>query len=168
MYGVPIINAWFFRRSVFDRVGNFDQSFLIAADRDFQARCLIHAVQLQSVERLFYHYRHHQDSMTVNSDLEKQEAYLSEELKLAKKFSNGTLASSNLRNRFIRWQDVLLFDLLISNLRRQNLIKALKWFVFALTEKPGRLFLFGLYFPYRLVKYLLRITFKARNNTIYE
>src|SRR5688500_9595921 len=35
VFGAPAINAWFFRRSVFDRVGKCDLAYPLGADRDF-------------------------------------------------------------------------------------------------------------------------------------
>jgi glycosyltransferase involved in cell wall biosynthesis len=66
--GSPVTNAWFFRRSVFAKVGYFDLRYPYASDRWF----LIHAaldggVRPVPIRQVLYHYRQHSGSGTVTS-----------------------------------------------------------------------------------------------------
>ena len=66
--GSPVTNGWFFRRSVFAKVGYFDLRYPYASDRWF----LIHAaldggVRPVPIRRVLYHYRQHSGSGTVTS-----------------------------------------------------------------------------------------------------
>ncbi|MGD0611139.1 MAG: glycosyltransferase family 2 protein [Anaerolineales bacterium] len=66
--GSPVTNGWFFRRSVFERVGYFDLRYHISSDRQF----LIHAaldggVRPVPIRQVLYHYRQHSGSATITS-----------------------------------------------------------------------------------------------------
>ena len=66
--GVPIINARFFRRRVYERVGLYDTRYPITADRDFMLRVALAGVKNAPLEGLVYHYRRHPGSQTLNSE----------------------------------------------------------------------------------------------------
>jgi glycosyltransferase involved in cell wall biosynthesis len=61
----PAFNAWFFRRSVFARIGHFDAGYRIAGDREFMLRFALTGPRFESVDRLIYRYRMHPDSLTM-------------------------------------------------------------------------------------------------------
>jgi len=67
MWGMPIINARFFRRSVFERVGFFDITYPIAADREWLLRCALKGITVKKVNSLFYHYQQHSQSLTFHN-----------------------------------------------------------------------------------------------------
>jgi glycosyltransferase involved in cell wall biosynthesis len=66
--GVPIINARFFRRRVYERVGRFDTHYAIAADRDFLMRVAVAGMKGAFLEGLVYHYRRHPGSLSLNRE----------------------------------------------------------------------------------------------------
>jgi glycosyltransferase involved in cell wall biosynthesis len=63
-FGLPIFNAHFFRRSVFDRIGCFDTAFSLLADREFLIRVAIAGLKNQIIDDLVYRYRCHPGSLT--------------------------------------------------------------------------------------------------------
>jgi glycosyltransferase involved in cell wall biosynthesis len=126
--GVPIINAWFFRRSVIDRIGAFDLNFRISADRDFLIRCYQHEITIHSVNRVFYQYRQHAGSQTINQNLAIQQKYLFENLVMASKYADSPLSSIVLKKLAHQWRDLTYLDLMIT---------------FLLRRKPGTAFCFG-------------------------
>ncbi len=65
--GLPIINARFFRRKVFERIGDFDLNYAIAADRDFLMRAALQGIPDAPVPRILYRYRWHAGSLTMNA-----------------------------------------------------------------------------------------------------
>jgi GT2 family glycosyltransferase len=156
MKGVPIINAWFFRRRVFEQIGLFDLGFPIAADRDFQIRCWLNNFKIHPIERFFYHYRNHQGSLTVNGDLAKQEGYLNDMLHLAEKYIDMDLGNPGIKRKFVEWQDLTVFELFISNMRRGNFRKSLAIVISAVRKKPSWLFVFMLQIPVRAIGYSYR------------
>jgi glycosyltransferase involved in cell wall biosynthesis len=65
--GLPIINSRFFRRSLFDRLGRFDLAYAVASDRDFLVRASLSGVKDVSTPEIFYRYRWHAGSLTMNA-----------------------------------------------------------------------------------------------------
>jgi glycosyltransferase involved in cell wall biosynthesis len=63
--GVPIINARFFRRSLMDWVGPFDQRFPVVADRDFLIRCIAGEARVVSISERVYRYTSPPGSLSV-------------------------------------------------------------------------------------------------------
>ena len=68
MYGVPAINARYFRRRLFARIGSFDIDFLISADREFLLRAALAKAQGRVIDRVLYRYRQHVGSRTLDPD----------------------------------------------------------------------------------------------------
>lgn len=66
-YGMPIINARFFRKAVYDRIGQYDIQYRIAADREFLLRAYVAGIKTLNLEKIIYHYRHHSGSLTINN-----------------------------------------------------------------------------------------------------
>lgn len=154
MRGVPIINAWFFRREVFERTGAFDLNFPIAADRDFQIRCWLSGIKIEPVEKFFYNYRKHQTSATGSGDLAMQEKYLRDMLRLADKYIRADLKNPPAAKKFIHWRDALQMDLVVSNLRRKNFRVSLRLIAINLKQKPAWLLTLLVQFPLRLLVFL--------------
>lgn len=63
LFGVPCLNAWFFRRSLFERLV-FDITFAISADRRFLAAA-IHGHEIGRIDAPVYAYRVHGGSGTM-------------------------------------------------------------------------------------------------------
>ena len=66
MFGNPGINGCFFRRSVFERVGLFNNDYHICADRDFVTRAALANVPSLSLDLPVLFYRAHGGSQTIN------------------------------------------------------------------------------------------------------
>jgi glycosyltransferase involved in cell wall biosynthesis len=62
--GSNFFNAWFFRRSTFDRIGRFNSNYKIVGDRDFMFRFALNDLKYTTIDDLVYRYRHHEDSLT--------------------------------------------------------------------------------------------------------
>jgi glycosyltransferase involved in cell wall biosynthesis len=68
MYGIPCINARFFRRRVFERIGDFSLDFSVAADRHFLLRLALAGGRGEALDRVGYFYRSHDASRTLNRE----------------------------------------------------------------------------------------------------
>jgi glycosyltransferase involved in cell wall biosynthesis len=66
LFGNPGINGCFFRRSVFENVGLFNNDFYICADRDFLTRAALSEVTSASLNIPTLWYRAHSNSQTIN------------------------------------------------------------------------------------------------------
>lgn len=146
----PVINAWFFRRRVFDRVGNFDLNFPIAADRDFLIRLYLAGFKPLFVNKVFYHYRMHSESLTINSGSPAKERFLAENLHLAEKYLDTVYSRRNFRSHCMNWHDLTAIELLIIYVRQGKLSSFLavlrsaikfnpKWPFIVLSQSPMRI-----------------------------
>ena len=62
---VPIVNARFFRKEIFDRVGLFDTRYRIVADREFLFRAALAGERTTPIPGIVYRYGWHKESITV-------------------------------------------------------------------------------------------------------
>ena len=65
LFGIPIINARFFRRALFDRIGLFDARYKLVADREFLLRAALAGELTASLPEVVYEYRSHAGSLTI-------------------------------------------------------------------------------------------------------
>jgi len=86
MMGVPIINARFFRRHVFTRVGFFDTRYELAADREFLLRAAFVGTRSESISRLIYEYRKHDNSMSLSGAIGQRLKIYSEHMTIAEHY----------------------------------------------------------------------------------
>ena len=68
----PIINAKFFCKSVYERVGVYNTSYPTAADREFLLRLAIKGVKPVSFGGIVYNYRQHSGSLTITASSTKR------------------------------------------------------------------------------------------------
>jgi len=70
--GGGFFNAWFFRKSTFDRIGKFNADYKIVGDRDFMFRFALNNLKYTAISELVYKYRMHEDSLTFDKNGEKR------------------------------------------------------------------------------------------------
>jgi glycosyltransferase involved in cell wall biosynthesis len=80
--GNPSINAWFFRASVFRRLGGFDADYKVAGDREFMLRLACSGLRCTQLSMLVYRYRIHPASMTFAGNPQIWETVAREHLKM--------------------------------------------------------------------------------------
>ena len=84
VFGAPIINAKFFRRSLFGRIAAFDPGYAVAADRAFLLKLLLHGgVRWALTDHLLYQYRAHPGSKTLSRSAESRMTIAVDHLRLA-------------------------------------------------------------------------------------
>jgi glycosyltransferase involved in cell wall biosynthesis len=68
--GSTIFNAWFYRKSMIQRVGGFDAQYKISGDADLILRLALMGIDYLAIDSVHYLYRQHKDSLTfqLNSD----------------------------------------------------------------------------------------------------
>lgn len=121
IFGAPAINAWFFRRDVFERVGNFDLAYPVGADRDFLIRLYLAGFKPAFTDKILYHYRSHLGSLTINQGPEAQERNLMENRRLAQKYMSKIHADVALQKRSLTWHDLTSIELMILFARQRRL-----------------------------------------------
>lgn len=65
-FGVPCLNARFFKRALFERIGGFRKEFQPTADREFLLRLITSRPRRVALEKIVYAYRLHDRSGTLN------------------------------------------------------------------------------------------------------
>jgi glycosyltransferase involved in cell wall biosynthesis len=80
--GSNYFNAWFFRRSLFDKIGKFNPEYLVAGDRDFMLRLALSGSRYETLDKVTYEYRQHDDSLTFDKDDQKIEWSCVEHVKI--------------------------------------------------------------------------------------
>jgi glycosyltransferase involved in cell wall biosynthesis len=85
--GNPAFNAWFFKKNTFNLLGRFDTIYKIAGDRDLLYRFAFFGLRYEAVEEVFYHYRYHPGSLSMNQDWLHFSKVINENLQLVNHFS---------------------------------------------------------------------------------
>lgn len=101
--GVPIFNAWFFRKTLFKKVGKFDSQYKMAADREFLLRFFLSGGTFVQVQELLYHYRYHSDSLTLSGGFAREYELRSEYQRVVSFYLQKTNTMPNVREALIKW-----------------------------------------------------------------
>lgn len=148
--GVSAINGWFFRREVFTRVGTFDQTFPVGADRDFLIRLYLSGLAPVFVDHLYYYYRQHPGSLTINEGWDARERFMLENRLLAQKYIPLVRHDPDLHRRSKTWHDMTSIELMILFARQKrfrDVISVVRmavkynwaWLLIVAAQSPGRL-----------------------------
>lgn len=154
--GEPMLNARIFSRKLFLESGGFNISLKLASDRDFLMRLARNAIPSVSPELLFYRYRWHSGSRTMNEGNSLSLQLTRENLQIAETFLRDKSLSRDQRAALLLWhrkQSVQLgmmaieaYDLaLFAEAFRRGCRQSRSWPSFLLGE-----------FLYRLPAFLLR------------
>jgi glycosyltransferase involved in cell wall biosynthesis len=109
VFGSPAVNGKLYRRSLFERIGGFDERYALAADRDFLLRCLAAgaAVTWQSVPGVGYRYRIHGGSKTLAGGWTRRLAIAEEHIVLAQNWLADAAAPSAIQSAM---RDLLVYE----------------------------------------------------------
>lgn len=121
--GSPYFNAWFFRRSVFEKIGNFRTNYKIAADREFMLRFALSALPYTTIDKPVYQYRQHMGSMTFEVTDQKLERIVSEHLFMTRTYLEQRSLPIEAREliRKLRTRDTL--EMAVRSLKKMNFPK---------------------------------------------
>jgi glycosyltransferase involved in cell wall biosynthesis len=119
--GLPIINARFFRRSVFEINGGFNAVYKLSADREFLLRAAMVGIPDTASEEVVYRYRWHAQSLTMNGGNESLLAALREAILIAEIYAAlGTTAPAD-RLTLVSWRrELLATAFMLRAMRRPN------------------------------------------------
>lgn len=134
--GIPIFNAWFFRRKLFERIGFFSLDFPIVADRDFLIRCCLGGMRFISVNSNFYNYRRHQSSLSLSNDRSSQIPLRRDNLRLAEKYMRSPLSDKTIRQLTKRRHAWTSAELMVSYLRKREFSNSLRVILNAIRYNP--------------------------------
>jgi hypothetical protein len=119
--GAPIINAWFFRRELFEKIGQFDTRFRYAADRDFLIRFALASCSFLSLDQVVYHYRQHAGSLTFTNEDSGEALFTFEDRNLAEGYLERKDLDAQTRRVFRDWHSQITADQCITALKRKDL-----------------------------------------------
>jgi glycosyltransferase involved in cell wall biosynthesis len=71
----PVPNGWFFKKSLFEKIGNFDPCYRFVADREFLIRVALAGIRPVAVARTLYRYRLHEGSATFHAEDSRHPVY---------------------------------------------------------------------------------------------
>jgi glycosyltransferase len=100
LFGPCNINACCFRRRLVERIGAFDVSYRIAADREWLARVVTSGVQTTELRRLLYHYRAHEDSLTIGANKPAERLWVEEHFRMAEHALRGRALTTDERRTY--------------------------------------------------------------------
>jgi glycosyltransferase involved in cell wall biosynthesis len=123
--GTPNINARFFRQCVFETIGLFNTSYKLSADREFLLRAALLQIPDAANEQLFYRYRWHADSLTMNGGSDSLLAAINEGILISDIYSDLATTVPAERATLIAWRRELLATAFMAHAVQQRPIRAL-------------------------------------------
>lgn len=154
--GPPAINAWFFRRELFERIGDFDLNFPIGADRDFLIRLCCTDFTPYFVDRIFYYYRRHANSLTVSDKPDAKIRFMTENLRLARKYMSLTSRDAEFWHQCQTWHDLTSIELSIVLTRQRRWKEVVEVISAAVRQNPRWLFHVLAQSPDRMKNFILK------------
>lgn len=152
--GVPIFNAWFFRKSVFDRIGRYSLEYPLIADRDFLIRCYLGKIKVIQAHKIAYHYLQHSGSLTINPQGNLCPVFLTEQLRLAEKYIHFQFSDIVIKKCCTEWHDLTAIELVITLVHQRRFYDALKAAWLASKHNPKWPFIVMLQSPRRIKNYI--------------
>lgn len=121
--GSPFFNAWFFRKSVFEKIGVFNTSYSIVADRDFMLRFALAGLKYEVLDASIYQYRQHASSMTFDITDQKLQRIIDEHIIMTGAYLEQKSLPIEARNliRKLRTRDTL--EMAVRSLKKMNFPK---------------------------------------------
>jgi uncharacterized protein YfaA (DUF2138 family) len=156
LFELPVINARFFHKSIFQQFGKFqathaDGSYNLSNDRDFLITMALAGVQSEVIPESFYYYLSHNESLTF-SGKHLLKSY-NEHLKLADKFLQLITLQPKQRYLLKNWQAQERVYLFLNYLLRMNLPAG--WRTFRTGLSYNHLFRIGTKILTRKIKRLI-------------
>ena len=102
-FGVPGINGWFFRRRVFERVGNFDNMYSFSADRLFLISIALAGLKSRLLVKPGIYYRRHSGSRTFNREMANLMPISEEHFRMSHELGTRAATHPSSRRVFLAW-----------------------------------------------------------------
>ncbi len=136
--GVSIFNAWFFRREVFNQLGEFNIRYRASADRDFLIRFAIRGLQHICLPHTVYHYGQHAASMTMSGGGNAESSFVFEDRLVAESYLGQPHLGNNpnARKSIQRWHSQITTDQALLALSRVDILKVGKYAYRGLRYNP--------------------------------
>jgi glycosyltransferase involved in cell wall biosynthesis len=103
LFGGPAINALIIRRAALDRIGAFDETFKIAADREWLLRAYGAGWNIEQSGLPFYVYTLHPGSLTLNQRAGTHSRWTYEHVMIARQYLDRWPRFSHTGRSVVRW-----------------------------------------------------------------
>jgi glycosyltransferase involved in cell wall biosynthesis len=150
--GSNYFNAWFFRRSVFEKIGAFNINYRIAGDRDLMLRFALNNLHYIELDKVVYQYLQHSESLTFHDSDEKREQIVEEHLSMTSFYLQNTTLSKLERRLIIQLRTNESVNMATRAIRKWRLRKFFYYF-YEGTKKD-------LFWTYKFIKSILVFRFK--------
>lgn len=121
LFGGPAINATIIRRATLELIGRFDETFLIAADREWLLRAQHWGWNVQQVNVPLYRYTLHPGSLTLNQRANSAERWTSEHVAIARRYLKSWPGLSYARLQLAHWHAQETGRLALRHFRRYQI-----------------------------------------------
>jgi glycosyltransferase involved in cell wall biosynthesis len=121
---IPIFNACFFRRKVFERIGPLMEHLKVAGDREFMLRAVLQGIKFHTTDTILYHYYVHAESMTYGSNPDIFEKWNLEHIRIAQYYLGRQEIKEIARNAYRRMHTNSNLSLLKIAVKRGEFVKA--------------------------------------------
>ena len=121
--GDPYFNAWFFRRSIFEKIHEFNIHYRIVADREFMLRFALSGLCYGTINKTVCRYRKHPDSMTFDITYQKLQRIIDEHIFMTSAYLEKKNLPIEARKliRKLRTRDTL--EMAVRSLKKMNFPK---------------------------------------------
>jgi Glycosyltransferases, probably involved in cell wall biogenesis len=133
---IPIINARFIRRRVYEKVGLFDTQYEMAADRDFLIRAALSGLKCAYIDKVIYLYRMHRESKTLNAKKINAYRLASENILMAERYMSSNMIEHSIKSLCRRWHGEYSITAIAAALQQGNLIAAGRCYIRAWKQNP--------------------------------
>lgn len=135
--GSNFFNAWFFRRTTFELIGNFNADFRIAGDREFMLRFALNHLKYQAIHALVYKYRSHEGSVTFHKDRDRRESSAVEHVSMTGGYLSDGAVTGAARRLVIRLRTKETVELAARSLWRLDFRAFLEYVLEGSRYDPG-------------------------------
>ncbi len=134
--GAPIFNAWFFRKRLFDEVGEFDTRYLYAADRDFLIRMAFRSLPYASLDMPLYQYRMHPGSFTLSGQDSGEAGYMFESRALAERYIRSKGIHPAELKYFKTWHSQITAEQIVTAWRKKSIRRISQYMLVGFRYNP--------------------------------
>jgi glycosyltransferase involved in cell wall biosynthesis len=124
--GVPITNARFFHKRVYDSVGLYDIRFPIAADREWMLRAALYEPKFVIMEKMVYFYRIHEGSLSLVLENNMMQR-LKEKTAIAELHLDHPNLTGNARRLCKKWHNRESIETVVREMVQLNLSESVRY-----------------------------------------
>jgi len=103
LFGAANINACFMARDLFERIGLFDTSLRISADREWLLRAHLTDPEVVCIDKVLYIYMAHAESLTIGGGKAAELEWVGEHLTFARRYLSNDVISPLARKHLERF-----------------------------------------------------------------